>query len=205
MTIARIVAGSIVYLGLVACASNDMARSHAVEPPCPNVISEREAVRIARELAHSQIMEYGGADARAEWHDAVWTVYLAERWRPSELWLDVRDDGRLIYCGYGVQCKPDPDIEEPTCAIATGKFIGKQEAGAIAVDYAARNNLAPVPQQVVFMSWIDAHWSVWFTYRGDAPVDSTITVFVSSDGFHAELFYPMEVPGPDSFFRQSPG
>lgn len=204
MTFARTAAALVLCLALAACTSQDAMDGWASEPPCPEAVSERGAVRIARELAQSQAAQYGGVDIRAEWNDAVWSVLLTEIGGPYWLFVNVRADGRVIDCDVDVQCEPDPGIDVPACGVIAGEFIAKEEAATIARNYVAQHNLAPVPMRVGSASWFGAHWRVWMAHRGPAPVDSDFTVYVSPDGLQAERGGDMGIPSDTSFLFREP-
>jgi hypothetical protein len=182
-----------------------MLDAHAAEPPCPNVVSEREAVRIARELAHSQTAEYGGVGIRAEWVDAVWSVLFTQIGGRYWLFVDVRADGLVAGCMMDVQCEPDPGLDVPACGAMAGEFIDEREAARIAADYVERGKIAPLPMQVDSALWYGAHWLIWVTPRTPAPEDSHFMVFVSPDGSETELVSFAEItPARESFLFREP-
>ena len=162
--------------------------ARANEPPCPEVISESEAIRIAGEYAKLHNYTYVEEPASANWHEASWIIIFLTETGDSKKIVDVGVtlDGRIRKCSNGMnRCAPLPDLSHATCPVAEQDRISKDEAVLIATDYLNRRTIPFVADEVWAVPPKGSNWVVFFALS--KAVGDRFMIVVTSEGKISDL------------------
>lgn len=194
---------------VAACSGADKtgeAVPLAVEGPCPGIIGEAEAIRLAKGYADAQNRGYQENDIRANWDGAYWSVATT---------VDVNGESRLAFVEVGADAKvAGCEVDEANCGTARnfpkgscmpadGNVPSAGEAQRIAAAHLKSYDLI-VDGRYENADWYGANWRV--SFWPDPPIiDAHFTVHVSPDGKEFDVSGAFTMYSKHGFVRRPPG